>query len=180
MCSLGSNWQLVLIEVRAWCWTGDKPLSQAIISQFTDTYVPLGLNELRLFSLILESSFGLWVGIQSAGEWVPWVWILATLRKDNFSPFHLKSLPSALFQSKLNNKYFSQSIQWLLMSYHYWIHVLTKFSGTFSIVTQWFIRWILTLNCKQRYVSKTFLYCSLIVLTKIILSFLVYSCIFCT
>ena len=31
----------------AWRWTGDKPLSEPMMSQFNDAYASLGLNELN-------------------------------------------------------------------------------------------------------------------------------------
>ena len=58
------------------------------------------------FSLILDSSVGLWVGIQSAGDLVSQtskVWILHSAEEDNLSPFDSKSLPK--IKSKSNNTY---------------------------------------------------------------------------
>ena len=36
----------VLIQIMAWCGSGDKPLSEPMLIQFTDTYVALGRDEL--------------------------------------------------------------------------------------------------------------------------------------
>ena len=33
------NDMTALVEVMAWCQTGDKPLSESMLTQFTDTYM---------------------------------------------------------------------------------------------------------------------------------------------
>ena len=62
---------------------------------------------MQVFSLILDSSVGLSVGIQSAGDSVPetlWVRILHSAEKNNLSPFDSKI--ACLCQSiEINNKY---------------------------------------------------------------------------
>ena len=58
-------------------------------------------------NLILDSSIGLWVGIQSADDLVTQtskIRILHSAEEDNLSPFNSKSLPCAMVQSKSNYK----------------------------------------------------------------------------
>ena len=31
--------KLALVQVMAWCWTGDKPLPEPMLTQFTDMYM---------------------------------------------------------------------------------------------------------------------------------------------
>ena len=61
----------------------------------------------QVFSSILDSSVGLWVGIQSAGELVSetsQLWILHSAEEDNLSPFDSKI--ACLYQSiEINNKH---------------------------------------------------------------------------
>ena len=33
------NNKAILIQVMAWCWTGDKPLPEPILAEFTDAYI---------------------------------------------------------------------------------------------------------------------------------------------
>ena len=40
------NNKQALVQRMAWCWTGHKPLSEPMMSKFTDAYVLLGLNKL--------------------------------------------------------------------------------------------------------------------------------------
>ena len=46
-----------LVQVMAWRRTGDKPLPELMLTQFTDTYVALGGDELRvnMKTKVLES-----------------------------------------------------------------------------------------------------------------------------
>ena len=36
-----------LVQIMAWCLTGDKPLSEPMMAYFTEAYASLGLNELK-------------------------------------------------------------------------------------------------------------------------------------
>ena len=36
----------ILVQVTVWCQTGDKPFPEPMMTQFTDTYLPPGLNVL--------------------------------------------------------------------------------------------------------------------------------------
>ena len=67
----------------------------------------------QVFSLILDGSVGLWVGIQSAGDKVPWdfqVRILLSAEEDYLSP--LDSNIAFLCQSiEINNKHVSRQSQ---------------------------------------------------------------------
>ena len=40
-----------LVQVMAWHWTGDKPISEPMLTQFTDAYAALGWEELNMSSL---------------------------------------------------------------------------------------------------------------------------------
>ena len=46
--------KLALVRVMAWCWRGDKPLPEPMLTQFTDIYAALGGDELKKAVTILS------------------------------------------------------------------------------------------------------------------------------
>ena len=54
-----------MVEIMAWCQTGDKPLSELTMVEFTDAYIctSLGLNELYMLSSNNEDIFCATAGI---------------------------------------------------------------------------------------------------------------------
>ena len=68
-----NDYQSVSVQVRAWCWTGEKPLFGQVMASFTDIY------KHPLFYYFSDKSFAGWVQLSAEAAWPPQSTASATL-----------------------------------------------------------------------------------------------------
>ena len=94
-----------LVQVMAWCWTGNKPLPEPMMTQFIYAYIPLQGNELTHWPLgdavvILNWSFSNSYQVQTSWTFPDHGWMLLDLT-DHQSTLPLQSSNKPLSERAL-------------------------------------------------------------------------------